>query len=461
MQDRPGDPQSYFHLGNDYRRRGMIDEALACYEKSLAINPRSPQTLNNMGNALCEKGDFNGARRCYEDALKIDPRYMNAYNSLGSAFLDMAQFNEAIKIYKTLLEICPDYADAHNNLGIALRETGRFNEAIDSFRKALQFNPDLEVAHQNLSALLLLLGNFREGWKEYRWFWTLRGPYHELQRPLWDGSDIAGKTLLLHTGGGFGDTIQFVRYIPLVKGKSASIIVGCQKGIGTLLKGVEGVDSVLTQGEMLPDFDVQSSMFRLPIIFDTTIETIPARVPYITVDSCLIKKWRERVLGAGGDGSDYRIGLTWAGSHSIGTYRHRLFPPDLFCELTKIRGVRFYSLQKHGVTKGLLSIKEKLNLIDFTEDIRDFSDTAALIVNLDLVISIDTSVAHLAGALGKPVWTLLPWVPDWRWMLDREDSPWYPTMRLFRQPSFRDWDSVIGRVRAELEKQIVGKNSSE
>jgi tetratricopeptide (TPR) repeat protein len=454
MRGRENDPQYHLYLGNSYKKKGMIDEAISCYEKSLMLNPQSPQVLNNLGNALREKEKFDEAIRCYEMALKINPEYINAQNNIGFTYLEIAEFDKAITCFDALLKMCPECAEAHNNQGVALRETGQFNEALNSFKRAIQFNPDLEDAHQNLSALYLLLGNFQDGWREYRWFWNLRGPYHDLQKPLWDGSDIKGKILLLHAGAGFGDTIQFIRYVPMIKERGASVIIGCQKEIGSLLKGVEGIEQVIIEGERLPHFDVQSSMFRLPIIFDTKIDSIPNKVPYITVIPQLVGEWKEKVIL---DKHSFRIGLTWAGGHRIGIYCHRTFPPELFSGLSNLKNAAFYSLQIGGQRDEIQGVLRDLNLIDFTGDIKDFSDTAALIENLDLIISIDTSVAHLAGALGKPVWTLLPYVPDWRWMLNRDDSPWYPTMRLFRQPSPGDWNSVISKLHNELEKRITEK----
>jgi tetratricopeptide (TPR) repeat protein len=452
MYETENDPQFYFHLGNSYKKKGMIAEAIFCYEKYLMLNPQSPLALNNLGNALRGKGEFDEAIRCYEEALSIDPAHINARNNLGCAYLETAEFDKAITCFDSLLEMWPECAEAHNNQGVAFRETSQFSEALESFKRAIQFNPDLEDAHQNLSALYLLLGNFQDGWREYRWFWNLRGPYHDLQKPLWDGSDIKGKILLLHAGAGFGDTIQFIRYVPMIKERGASVIIGCQKEIGSLLKGVEGIEQVIIEGEMIPHFDVQSSMFRLPIIFDTNIDRIPARVPYISVNHQLIGEWRDRLIL---DNRSFRIGLNWGGGHRIGMYRYRTCPPALFSRLSNFKNIAFYSLQIGGIKNEMQSVLEDLNLIDLTEDIKDFSDTAALIENLDLIISIDTAVAHLAGALGKRVWTLLPHVPDWRWLLNRDDSPWYPTMRLFRQPSPGDWESVISKLHNELEKRIT------
>ena len=453
INDRDHSPEYYFNLGNSYKKKGMLDQAVFFYKKSLLLNPESCEALNNLGNALREQGQFDDALQIYEMALKVSPGYINAQHNIGFTYLEMAEFDKAVEYFTNILKIYPQSAETYNNLGVALREKGKFNEARQSFLKALSINPDLQDARQNMSSLHLLLGNFQDGWREYRWFWNLRGPYHDLQKPLWDGSDIMGKTLLLHMGAGFGDTIQFVRYAPMIKERGAEIILGCNRTMGRLLEGVEGIQQVIIEGERIPHVDVQSSMFRLPIIFDTSMDSIPARVPYIKVDRRLISEWKEKVS----DGRpSFKIGLNWAGGHNTGIYRYRACPPEMFSKLSEMANVSFYSLF-FGKTENIIqSLKKDLGLIDFTDEIRDFSDTAALIENLDLVISIDTAVVHLAGALGKTVWTLLPHVPDWRWLLDREDSPWYPTMRLFRQPSPGDWTSVINKVIDEL-KERIGK----
>lgn len=445
MRDQWHDPQFYFNLGNTYRQRGMLDEAISFYEKSLAIH-QNPVVLNSLGNAFRDKEQYADAIRCYERALRIDPHYTSARINACMVHFEMGEFEKAESALQALLQAQPDSAEAHNCLGLVLREQGRFEDALRCFVRTLELDPNLEYAHQNLSALCLLMGDFQEGWRAYRWFWNLRSPYDELQRPLWDGFDICGKSILIHAGAGFGDTLHFIRYASLVKERGANVLVGCKREIASLLKSVDGIDCVIVEGETIPHFDVQSSLFRLPIIFETTIDTIPAKIPYVSVDERLIETWKRRIDHR----NDYlKVGFAWAGGHRIGTYRFRAFPPHLLPHLLRAENVLFYSLQV-GSRQSLKSIIDAPNVIDLTREIRDFADTAALILNLDLVISIDTAVAHLAGALGKPVWTLLPFVPDWRWLLEREDSPWYPTMRLFRQPSPGDWHSVISRVSEKL-----------
>jgi hypothetical protein len=330
------------------------------------------------------------------------------------------------------------------------------NEAIACFQKALQIDPHYPEAHCNMSFVYLLTGNFEEGWKEYEWRRRLKGSVQrEFSQPLWDGSDIHGKTILLYAEQGFGDTIQFIRYIPFVAQKNAIVLVECQDELASVIQDIEGVNRVFVFGEQLPEFDVHCPLLSLPLVFDTTLETIPAEVPYIKADSILVQRWKNKLKH---DNSKLKIGLSWAGRPTHKRDRQRSISFDTFSPLLQINEVTFYSLQKGEAAGQAKNPTKGMKLIDYTDEMRDFSDTAAFIENLDLIISVDTAVAHLAGALGKPVWTLLPFAPDWRWMLHREDSPWYPTMRLFRQPSPGDWGSVINNVLRNLELFIRDEN---
>lgn len=278
-------------------------------------------------------------------------------------------------------------------------------------------------------------------------------------QPLWDGSDITGKTIFLHAEQGLGDTIQFVRYAPLLARRCASVIIESQKELKSLLQNVEGINRVLAYGESLPDCDVHCPLLSLPSIFDTALETIPGNIPYVTADPILIKKWRDKIQH---DESTFKIGLVWAGNPQYKKDHYRSFSLSTFAPLSQLKGVTFYSLQKGEGAEQAKGHPGGVTLVDFMEEIHNFTDTAALIDNLDLVISVDTAVAHLTGAMGKPIWTLLPFAPDWRWMLTRDDSPWYPTMRLFRQSLPGDWDTVIGNIKKNLselvEKTVVQKS---
>jgi tetratricopeptide (TPR) repeat protein len=435
---------AHSNLGNVLMGERQIDEAITHYQKAIRFNPDLLDAHMNLGNALKEKGLLNDAVTVYRKVLQIDPERSDAYYNLGIVLKENGQPDEAITHYQRALHLNPGHAEAYNNLGLAFRDKGQLKEAMHLFREALRREPDNAVFHWNLSLALLQAGNFEQGWKEYEWRLKVKEFSHRISaEPLWDGSEMAGQTILLQAEQGFGDTIQFIRYASLVAQRSAKVIVSCQNELASLLRTVDGVNHVAGYHEQLPDFDRYCPLLSLPLIFHTTHEGIPAQVPYIRVDSPSVKKWKTKI---GVQDSEITIGLVWAGREQ------RSCSLEIFSPLSHVDSVTFYSLQKGEAAEQAKNPPDGMKLIDYTEDIHDFSDTAALMENLDLVIAVDTAVAHLAGALGKPVWTLLPFVPDWRWLLNRDDSPWYPTMRLFRQPSPGDWQSVIEEVTGELRK---------
>jgi tetratricopeptide (TPR) repeat protein len=443
---------TYYHLAALLHKRGEVDEALILYQKALHLNPDHADIFNNIGAVLQDKNQIDEAIVYYQKALEIDPNSHMALNNLGNAFYEKGRVDEAIPLYRKSIQLNPDFAGSYYNLGVALHNKKQFREALLCYQKTIEIDPDFADAYFNISLILLLLGNLKDGLKLYEWRWKLgnHGP-RSFSQPEWTGRDIDQLTILLHAEQGFGDTIQFVRYVPLVAESGAKVVVECQKELAPLLQNVEGVQQIIVYGEKLPQFDVHCSILSLPLIFDTTLDSIPARIPYIRADSRSVKNWegKLRLHGAG-----YRIGLAWSGRAGKRIESERSCPLRILSPLAELKNTTFYSLQK-----GRASLKSGLdfsgmNIIDYTDDMKDFADTAAFIMNLDLVISVDTAVAHLAGALGKPVLTLLPFLPDWRWLLDRDDSPWYPTMKLFRQSSAGNWDSVIAEVSGYLERKI-------
>jgi hypothetical protein len=335
-------------------------------------------------------------------------------------------------------------------LAYALNESRRFDEAIACYRQTISLKPEFARAHWNYALLLLSLGEFQEGWKEFEW--RLRLPDMRLARdfpqPRWTGQDPRGKTILLFTEGGFGDAMHFIRYAPLVAARGATVLLECQAELLPLLSRVRGVSAVFARGERLPAFDWQTPLQSLPLAFGTTMNTIPADVPYLSAPPQRIAQWATRLAGD----PSFKVGLAWAGSaeHDV-----RSCPLATFAPLAAIPDVTFYGLQKGPQANQ--PVPPGLRLIQMGHELHDFADTAALVSNLDLVISVDTSVVHLAGGLGRPVWTLISGRPELRWLRDRTDSPWYPTMRLFRQPSRGDWDGVIRRVAAELAQLKSGR----
>ena len=355
--------------------------------------------------------------------------------------------------------MAPDLVEAHINLGNARKSQRRVDDAAEAYRRALSLDPANREAHWNFAQVLLLMGRLREGWAEYAWRTKceeFRAVNWNFKQPLWDGSDLGGRTVLLYTEQGFGDTIQFLRYLPMVAAqgtdKGGDVILHCPPPLTRLFKAAPAADGIqlVTKIGDTP-FDLQAPLHGLPGLFATTLDTIPADVPYLRPPG----NTPPALETSGG----FKVGLVWAGNSKHKNDANRSVGFERFQPLLDIKGVDFYSLQVGERSRdigapGLSGLDGKI--FDLGKDLGDFADTAAAVGQLDLVITVDTSVAHLAGALGTPVWTLLPWVPDWRWLLDRDDSPWYPTMRLFRQPAAGDWDAVIDEVGAALRDQVEG-----
>jgi len=436
----PGSPEAHSNLGGALRDQGRLDEAIAAFRRAVALDPNSAPAHNNLGVALKADGQLDEGIASFRQALALQPGMHQAHGNLGNALREKGQLDEAIASSRQAVALEPNYSEAHYNLGAAFWDKGQPDEAITACRRAISLKPDLFEARRNLAFSLLLRGDFAQGWEEYEWRWKARdfpSPPRDFAQPLWDGRPLHGATLLLHAEQGLGDTIQFVRYLPLAAQRGGKIILECPAELQRLLKPLAGEFPVVTQGRPLPPFDVHCPLLSLPRVFGTTLENIPAKVPYLRADPQAAGKWRERMAA---DAGSFKVGLAWAGSQMNRNDRNRSMPRSALAPLRQLQGVSFYSLQKE--VPQLRDMPEELELIDWTEELKDFADTAALIANLDLVVSVDTAVAHLAGAMGKRVGVLLPFVPDWRWLLTRKDSPWYPTARLFRQPRAGDWDSV-------------------
>jgi len=361
-----------------------------------------------------------------------------------------ANFAEAMVNCERAIEIKPDDAEVYYNMGTLLGNQGRYNEAINYYKQAIQLRSDHARAHLNLSLALLLLQRFTEGWKEYSWRRETdsnRSYYQRCsEKAIWDGCSFAGKRLLVACEQGLGDSIHFARYLPLVKARGGTVIFETWKPLLALFQQLADVDKLAEVSSYdLSDssFDYYVPLLDLPMIFDTDLDTIPANVPYLYADQVKARCWKDKF-----DTEKFNVGIVWAGSSEHGNNHNRSCLLEHFAPLTKIKGVRLYSLQKDPAAGQLANLPEVTGLAD---EFEDFTDTAAVIDNLDLVISVDTAVAHLAGAMGIPVWTLIPFAPDWRWMLDRDDSPWYPTMKLFRQEKYGDWEGVFAHVAEQLE----------
>jgi tetratricopeptide (TPR) repeat protein len=452
---KPDFAETLNNLGNTYLEQGKLDLALASLQKAVTLDPERAEFHTNLGVAFDKLGRFDEALAAHERAIELRPELATAYINLGSVYSNLGRSEDAVSCYQKAIQIQPAGADVHTNLAIAFCQLGRLEESTAAVRQAIEIKPQDAEAHFILAATLLLTGQFEEGWREYEWRFQCKGfrpgpsPYSQ---PEWDGADPAGRTILLCSEQGFGDVIQFCRFAPLVAARGGRVILGCRPPVKTLLQTLCGVEQVVAEGEKLPPFDLKAWIMSLPYLLGTRLNTIPRTVPYLAADPNKARFWHDKLKS---NGSAYRIGLVWAGRPEYLNDRKRSIPLQAFAPLAGVRGVAWYSLQKDvPIQPGDGS---PLALHDYAADLHDFSDTAALVANLNLVISVDTAVAHLAGALGKPVWTLLPFAPDWRWLLGREDTPWYPTMRLFRQPAPGDWTNVIARLTEELTEFSIEK----
>ncbi len=442
----PNYVEAHNNLGNVLKDRGRPADAEACYRHALQLRPDSVLAHNNLGALLTETGRAGEAVATLGEALRLNPKYPEAHNNLGNALREQGDVDGALASYRRALGLRPDYPEAHNNLGATLAQHEQFDEALACYGRALEPRPDYAQAHLNRALAWLLLGDYERGWPEYEWRLKARDAV-PLARPRWDGAPLQGKTILLHAEQGLGDTIQFARFAALVEQKGGTVVLACQKPLSRLLAGCAGYRLVALD-EALPPFDVHAPLLSLPAILGTTLATVPADVPYLRADPALTEHWRAELAALPG----FKVGIAWQGNPGYPWDRARSIPLKEFAALAAVDSVRLVSLQKGPGT-------EQLGQIDFPvldlgkrldEANGPFVDTAALIAALDLVVTSDSAVAHLAGALGARAWVVLPKVPDYRWLLGRGDCPWYPTVRLFRQERPGDWASVFRRVADEL-----------
>ncbi|MBD2069380.1 tetratricopeptide repeat protein [Leptolyngbya sp. FACHB-671] len=436
---KPNNADIHNNLGNALQGLKKFEAAIACYQKALALQPENFTFYNNLGAALQELGQLTKSVQVYRQALTLKPDYVDAHYNLGNTLKDLKKLDECVTCYRQAIALKPDYADAYNNLGLALCEQGKIAESVAAYQQAISLQPDYADAHLNRGLSLLLAGELAQGFEEYEWRWQVKGPNFKslpaFTQPMWDGSYLNGKTILLHTEQGFGDTIQFIRYAPLIAERGGRVIVECQEALIRLLQTVPEINQVIAKGTPLPEFHVHAPLLSLPHIFGTTLNTIPAQIPYLKAPASDLH------LDAPPD--RFKVGIVWAGSPDHRSDRDRSCSLNQFVKLLEVPNVQLYSLQKGARTADLTQLPNASTIEDLSPQLKDFADTAAAMMQLDLIITVDTSVGHLAGALGRPVWVLLSFAADWRWMCDRSDSPWYPTLRLFRQPTPGDWDSVL------------------
>ncbi len=443
-----GSPEAMSNLGLALHATGRYDEAISHFRHALQLAPDHPEILYNLANAKLELGQAADALTNYDAALAAAPGHVGAQVNRGNALLRLNDPVRAIASYDAALASMPSHPQILTNRGHALRRLDRPAEALADFTAAMTSAPEFAEARFEAAMTYLTLGDFDAGWNEYEWRWktgAFARQRRSLPAPLWLGNEpVAGKTILLHAEQGFGDTIQFIRYAPLLAGRGATVICEVQPELRPLLSGIAGA-AIIAAGEPLPAFDLHCPLLSLPLACRTQLATIPADVPYLAAPAERLAYWRERLPPDGP-----RVGFVWSGSPSHKNDANRSIPLTRLASLFDNPPVRCFSLQTElrGADREVL--RGLPNLVHLGDELRDFGDTAAATALLDVVVTVDTAVAHLAGALGKPTVILLPYAADFRWLRDRSDTPWYPTANLIRQPAFGDWDSVVARLRNEL-----------
>jgi len=448
---RPDHAMAHYNRGVVLGELRQYDAALQSYDRSIALMPDNPEAYYGRGNLLKELDRAEAALQSYGRALALKPDHAEASNNAGIVLIGLRRHDEALRTLDQAIAIDPAYAEAYHNRAYALVELGRHDAAIKDDEAAIALKPDYADAHMGLALCLLQLGRFAEGWAKYEWRWRARlfsSPKRDFAAPLWLGdAPLAGKTILLHAEQGMGDTLQFCRYAKLVSDLGGAVILEVERPLVTLLRHLDGVARIVGKGDDLPPFDTHCPLLSLPLAFKTTVATIPGFSRAITSDAERLAKWRQRL----GPRTKPRIGVVWSGRATHMNDHNRSIAMSRFVSILS-DDVEWISLQTEVRDADRTIMSSHPWLRHFGDEIRDFSDTAALCDLVDRVITVDTSVAHLAGAMGKPVWILLPYNPDWRWLLERSDSPWYPSATLYRQNRGEDWGAVIARVRADLSR---------
>ena len=450
QNEQPNLPQVHVALGRVCEVLGRWSEAESAYQTLVHRDPHSFDAHLRLGVVRMARGREEDARTAIDQALLLNPDSAEAHYHAGMLELRTWHFARAVAELETARRLRPDRPEAHVMLGVAAQRQGQLDVARSCFKNALMCDPENADAHWRYAELLLLRGEYLRGWEEFEWRWKHRvflTRRWTFSQPLWNGEDLRGRTILLHPEQGFGDVLQFVRYAPLVASRGARVLLGSPPELIRLLTSVPGMTAVATSREELPSFDVHAPLLSLPRIFGTTLNTIPAVVPYVTAPTELVETWAQRL---GDTNHRLRVGIIWSGNPLQEHNQHRACRLTDFAPLGNVPGVTFYSLQKGSPATELHESPSGMNIVDLGPYLTDFAETAAAMQHLDLVISTDTGPVHLAGALGKQVWVLLSAAPDWRWLMDRPDSPWYPTVSLFRQTRFGVWENVMQAVVCRL-----------
>jgi Flp pilus assembly protein TadD len=472
IQIDPACPDFYNNKGLILLNTGRYEESAVAHRKAIELNPQLPEAHNNLGNALVKCDRLAEAAAAFANTISLKPDYARAHTNLGVVFHRQNKLDEAIASYRTALNYEPNHAESHSNLGVALRETGDLEQAIAEYRaaiaadpncidayanlgaalhdvgrseeaiaahtRAIELNPRSAPPHYNLALTLLQSGDFVRGFTEYEFRAYSVWSRNQFKTPPWDGHDLAGRSILVHGEGGFGDIIQFSRFVPMVKDRGGRVIFQVLPELVRLFASLGGAETVVSKSEPAPAFEYHCPLLSLPHIFGTMLETVPNK-PYLSADAALARQWAGRFAGE----TRRRIGLAWTGSPRLRSHHIRTVPLESVAALGDLPNVRIASLQQdHPRAEPPTGVKWD----NWMSEVGDFADLAGLIANLDLVVSADTAAAHLAGAMGKKVYLLLPQFGDWRWLRNRADSPWYPSMTIIRQQSAGDWAGVVARL---------------
>lgn len=431
-------------------RAGDMAAAIDAYGKSLLLNPKQPDVYNNMGVALRSQGKLEAAIACYRRSLVLKPNNAGVYSNMGNALRESGRLETAMASHQQAVKLSPKSPEAYYNLGLVLRDLGQTDAALSCFDRALGLDENHVDCQWDRALTLLEMGKLKEGFAAYECRWNLeRSPPRNFDVPMWDGSDLKGKTVLVHHEQGFGDMIQFARYLPMIKDRGGQVVVEAQPELAQLIGTVKGVDKVFNRDQKPPKHDFYIPMMSLAHVFDTNLKTIPATVPYLTPPDPNAVQLPTNL------GRIKRVGIAWAGSPTHRNDRNRSAGFKHFIELLGLPGISVFSLQKGPASRDIATFGCDALVNNLAGRVGDFADTAAVLSQLDMVITVDTALAHLAGAMGKPVWVAVPFAPDWRWMRGTDTSPWYPSMRLFRQKRHGAWEGVFANIRRAMRDEIA------
>jgi tetratricopeptide (TPR) repeat protein len=446
---------AYNNCGNALLELKKFDDAYTCFQKAIEINPDYAFAYNGSGNVLMELKKFDEALLSFEKAIALNSQSSDAHNGKSNALQELKRFDDALSGYEKAIALTPHSADTYANHGLAMQGLKKFDEALQSYEAAIKLNPDLADPYWNKALLKILMGEYEEGWQLYEYRRHRKGQkesYPDYKQPLWLGQEsINGKILYIYPEQGLGDFIQFCRYIPLIEKLGAKVVLSVPAPLVSIIKTMGLNAEIVTKNQKVNAFDLHCPIMSLPLAFKTTLENVPNTVPYFYPDKAKKNDWEDKLNKAS---HQLKVGLVWSGSKDHKKDHDRSIRLEQLEPLLSLP-IAFYSLQKEVREQDITTLSQLPQIRQFSEELIDFSDTAALVDCLDLIITVDTSVAHLAGAMAKNVWILISYLPDYRWMLDRDDTPWYPTAKLFRQANVSDWDNVVLNVKSALEELLT------